>query len=186
MDTKRLDECIKALKYSISDRHSYDLDIEEMKTALSICQKVKEGKLVEPMSQDELGGQALFHDLAHRLIKRILEFNSDEHDIELNLCGIIEKAKLSTPRLTEAEYCCCNTAHKQGIKCPIHEPRLMEECPHDRRTAEKVHPIVTEYKCDKCDKTIYEICGQTSVNFNISDVIGTGKKPSVREEGRKK
>jgi hypothetical protein len=39
-------------------------------------------------------GQELYMDLCGRLIKRILEFNSDEHDIELNLCGIIEKAKI--------------------------------------------------------------------------------------------
>jgi len=38
-------------------------------------------------------GQALFNDLAHRLIKHILEFNPGEHDIELNLVGIILKAK---------------------------------------------------------------------------------------------
>ena len=38
-------------------------------------------------------GQKLYMDLCGRLIKRILEFNPDEHDIELNLCGIIEKAK---------------------------------------------------------------------------------------------
>ena len=39
------------------------------------------------------GGQALFNDLCRRLINRILTFSPDEHDIELNLCGIIEKAK---------------------------------------------------------------------------------------------
>lgn len=38
-------------------------------------------------------GEVLYMDLCSRLIKRILEFNPDEHDIELNLCGIIERAK---------------------------------------------------------------------------------------------
>lgn len=38
-------------------------------------------------------GQILYMDLCGRLIERILEFNPDEHDIELNLCGIIAKAK---------------------------------------------------------------------------------------------
>jgi hypothetical protein len=39
-------------------------------------------------------GKELYMDLCGRLIRRILEFNPDEHDIELNLCGIIEKAKI--------------------------------------------------------------------------------------------
>jgi hypothetical protein len=38
-------------------------------------------------------GQILYIDLCDRLIKHILKFNPNEHDIELNLCGIIEKAK---------------------------------------------------------------------------------------------
>ena len=38
-------------------------------------------------------GKALFIDLGQRLIGRILEFNPEQHDIELNLVGIIEKAK---------------------------------------------------------------------------------------------
>ena len=40
-------------------------------------------------------GKELYMDLCGRLINRILEFNPDEHDIELNLCGIIAKAKKS-------------------------------------------------------------------------------------------
>jgi len=39
------------------------------------------------------GGQLLFNDLARRLINRILEFNPKEHDIELNLAGIISAAQ---------------------------------------------------------------------------------------------
>jgi hypothetical protein len=49
--------------------------------------------LINPASEPT-AGQELYMDLCGRLIRRILEFNPDEHDIELNLCGIIEKAKL--------------------------------------------------------------------------------------------
>jgi hypothetical protein len=47
-------------------------------------------------------GNMLFMDLAHRLIKHILKFNPDEHDIELNLCGIIACAKQK-----KEETCIC-------------------------------------------------------------------------------
>jgi len=45
------------------------------------------------IEESERGGKILFNDLAQRLIRHILEFNSEEHDIELNLLGIIAKAK---------------------------------------------------------------------------------------------
>jgi len=45
------------------------------------------------IEESKRGGQILFNDLAQRLIRHILEFNSEEHDIELNLLGIIAKAK---------------------------------------------------------------------------------------------
>jgi hypothetical protein len=48
---------------------------------------------IKEMFGEENAGKVLYMDLCGRLIKRILEFNPDEHDIELNLCGIIEKAK---------------------------------------------------------------------------------------------
>lgn len=76
-------------------------------------------------------------------------------------------------------------AYNQAIDDCISALSKITECPHDRRTAEKVYPVVTEYKCDKCSKTIYEICGQTSVDFDVSDVMGNGiPKPSKEAEYR--
>lgn len=77
-----------------------------------------EMKLVAPVkpvsSQEKLSdsGQALFNDLAHRLIRRILEFNPNEHDIELNLAGIIEKAKnkADKPKEWPCPHVKCNTS----------------------------------------------------------------------------
>ena len=48
---------------------------------------------IKSVMLEESSGKELYMDLCGRLIARILEFNPDEHDIELNLCGIIAKAQ---------------------------------------------------------------------------------------------
>ena len=63
-----------------------------------ICDsKIHEGEKADQilgLFLSDNAGKELYMDLCGRLIRRILEFNPDEHDIELNLCGIIEKAKI--------------------------------------------------------------------------------------------
>jgi len=90
-------------KYVIKE--SYKAFREQLIDALSKLQIKGEGE----------GGKELYMDLCGRLIKRILEFNPDEHDIELNLCGIINKAKPHP----EKEGVCEHDGDKMGgSDCP--------------------------------------------------------------------
>jgi len=83
IDNLKLQEAIEIVKR---------IDIFEfnnpLKIVISAAQSIMAG---------ESDGQALYHDLCGRLIGRILAFNPDEHDIELNLCGTIAKAQLPKP-----------------------------------------------------------------------------------------
>jgi hypothetical protein len=93
------------------------------------------------------GGDILFMDLGHRLIKRIFEFNSDEHDIELNLCGIIEKAKKykalsSIPRQSVCPKCKKEIFFGQEY-CEICKHELI---PRQLATEEEIEKII-----DSCD-----------------------------------
>lgn len=86
-------ECPTHKKIYCDSRFCYDCAIAlGFNEALHLC------KLTAFMDKNEIetkrtGGEILFMDLCRRLIKRILEFNPDEHDIELNLAKIISKAQ---------------------------------------------------------------------------------------------
>ena len=69
-------------------------------------------------------GYMLFIDLAHRLIKRILEFYPDEHDIELNLCRIIALAKQK-----REETCICMDCGK--VFKTDEQSKHIKECKND-------------------------------------------------------
>lgn len=85
--------------------------------------KILAEEIAQALTTKPEEGIDLFKDLGHRLIGRILKFNPDEHDIELNLCGIIEKAKQWKP-----------------------QEKAQEECDHDNVR------IANHWECRKCGK----------------------------------
>lgn len=83
--------CIPAYK----DRNLSAPDCPNCNYRDDIVQGLQNAGYIKPKVDETRAGEELFKDLCRRLIGRILTFNPAEHDIELNLCGIIEKAKLT-------------------------------------------------------------------------------------------
>ena len=158
MDSKRLEECIKALSMEKWEYITRDI----RKDILDLAIKVKEGKLVEPMSEEELK-YAIF---AHADYLKCKDVDS----LASKLVGKV--GKLSTPRLTDWEKVLPEKVEQHGdgvysfrwvngynqaiddclsaLKS-IGEPRLMEECPY-------LEDVIQQYCCHPYSKCpIYKL-----------------------------
>jgi len=120
---------------------------------------------------EESGGQALYNDLCRRLIGRILAFNPDEHDIELNLCGIIAKAQLPKPsgECKLPKHCLCTELPNGKFKCCECGVEV-DEKPSGEDTATRCEIAKAEGKLRK-NITIEAICYDCRKTYEINQHI---------------